>query len=133
MLREALVDIRTRLRGGDLAPVKAAERSKATDRLRQAARMAAEELLAVEESGAGGLTGELAAERLQHQGPNQVAHERPPPWWLQLWHGFANAFSALLAVLATVSWVTGDHESGIIIAVMVAISGFQRFAEHAAP
>jgi Mg2+-importing ATPase len=127
MLREALVDIRTRLRGGDLAPLKAAERSKSTDRLRQAARMGTDELLAVEESGPAGLTAVLAAERLELNGPNQVAHERPPPWWLQLWHGFANAFSLLLAVLATVSWVTGDHESGIIIAVMVAISGFLRF------
>ena len=29
-----------------------------------------------------------------------VAHERPPRWYLELWHGFANAFSAMLAVLA---------------------------------
>jgi Mg2+-importing ATPase len=127
MLREALVDIRTRLRGGDLTPVKVAERSRATDDLRHAAQITSEQLFTLYQSGSSGLALAAAAERLEQDGPNQVAHERPPPWWLQLWHGFANAFSALLAILATVSWFTGDHESGIIIAIMVAISGFLRF------
>jgi Mg2+-importing ATPase len=69
----------------------------------------------------------VADARLAQYGSNQVAHERPPRWYVQLWHGFANAFSALLAILALVSWLTGDETSAVIIAVMVALSGFLRF------
>jgi Mg2+-importing ATPase len=127
MLREALADIRVRFNGRSEAALTVAERAQATARLRDAARMPPEELFLAQQTSAQGLTSEAAAARLERDGFNQVAHERPPPWWLQLWHGFANAFSALLAVLATVSWVTGDRESAIIIGAMVMISGLLRF------
>jgi Mg2+-importing ATPase len=127
MLREALADIRVRFNGRSEAALTPQERNRAATRLREAAALGQDELLASQQSSAAGLSEATAAERLEHHGLNQVAHERPPSWYLQLWHGFANAFSALLAVLAAVNWVSGDHESALIIAAMVMISGLLRF------
>jgi P-type Mg2+ transporter len=126
MLREALVDLRNRRLAG-APPVRTPERSKAAERLREAARSPVEELFRAYQTGPEGLSPDAVAERLEQYGPNQVAHERPPTWYVQLWHAFANAFSALLAVLAGVSLVTGDEESAIIIGVMVLLSGLLRF------
>ena len=122
MLRETLSEVASRKGKAPAASSRAAAAS-----LRQAAGSSAEEVLGSQGTTATGLTTEQAAQRLAEHGSNQVAHERPPAWYRQLWHGFANAFSALLAVLATVSWATGDHESALIIALMVFISGMLRF------
>ena len=126
MLREALVDLRNRRQPGrsTAAP---GHRSSTAERLREAARSSPEELFRASRTGPVGLSPDAVAERLGEHGPNQVAHERPPTWYVHLWHGFANAFSALLAVLATVSLITGDEESAIIIGVMVLLSGLLRF------
>ncbi|HUB08056.1 MAG TPA: cation-transporting P-type ATPase, partial [Myxococcales bacterium] len=129
MLRELLAQVRALRRRGDVSALRAAERTRAVEGLRKAAQLPADELFALNQSGPGGLGSQFAADRLESEGENQVAHERPPAWWVQLWHGFANAFSALLAVLTIVSWVTGDHESAIIIAAMVMLSGLLRFAQ----
>jgi len=123
MLRETLSEV-TR-RGNGKAQASAGRAAAAS--LRQAAGSSADEIFRSQTTGATGLTTEEAGRRLAEHGGNQVAHERPPSWYLHLWHGFANAFSALLAILATVSWATGDRESAIIIAVMVLVSGMLRF------
>ncbi len=127
MLREALADIRMRFAGGDSSPVRLVERSEAIAQLRHSATCAPDALFGAEGSSPAGLTDAVAEERLKAHGLNQVAHERPPHWYVQLWHAFANAFSALLTVLATVSFVTGDRESSIIIGAMVLLSGLLRF------
>ena len=124
MLRETLTEVAGRSPKASPATAKAA-----TALLQKAAGSSADEILRAQDTFATGLTQEEAALRLARHGSNQVAHERPPAWYVQLWHGFANAFSALLAVLATVSWATGDRESATIIAVMVLISGMLRFSQ----
>jgi len=96
-------------------------------KLHEAAPGSSEDLFRAYRTGPGGLPPAVVAARLEEYGPNEVAHERPPSWYVQLWHGFANAFSALLAILATVSLITGDDESAIIIGVMVLLSGLLRF------
>jgi len=126
MLREALVDLRLR-RAGTAPTAVPEKRSRAAAKLREAARTPAEDLFRVYQTGPNGLSEQDAAERLEQYGPNQVAHERPPTWYVQLWHGFANAFSALLATLAAVSLATGDRESAVIIGAMVLLSGLLRF------
>jgi len=127
MLREALADLVQLRRSGRSLASQQPDRLAATARLREAATKSGDELLALQSSSAHGLAVEDAAARLEEHGLNQVAHERPPAWYLQLWHGFANAFSALLATLAIVSWVTDDHESALIIGAMVMLSGLLRF------
>ncbi len=126
MLRDALADLKQRRLAGQV-PADDGDRARATARLKEAATLAPEEALRAQGSAATGLAPEVAAERLAQHGLNQVAHERPPHWYVQLWHGFANAFSALLAVLALVSWLTDDVRSAVVIALMVALSGFLRF------
>ena len=129
MLREALADVRIRVNGSSGARPAARGRAGAAAgaELREAAGLGADEVLRAQDSSAAGLTAEAAEDRKARYGDNQVAHERPPAWYVHLWHGFANAFSALLAVLAAVSWATGDRQSAGIIAAMVLLSGFLRF------
>ncbi len=74
-----------------------------------------------------GLTATEAEERLEKYGPNRVAHERPPHWYVQLGHSFANPFVLLLLVLAAVSLVAGDIQAAIIISTMVVIGVSLRF------
>jgi len=101
MLREALKDVRQRARGRESQLRVSDEHAASIARLREAARSP---------RGAAGVAGQraerparaVAAQRLLEYG-QPGRHERPPAWYIQLWHGFANAFSALLAVLAIVS------------------------------
>ena len=127
MLQPTVDRVRGARNGGDRPNEGAAERARSAAQLREAAQASVDELFASLQTGPRGLADGVAEERLETNGPNQVAHERPPSWYVQLWHGFANAFSALLTVLATVSWFTGDKESALIIGVMVLLSGFLRF------
>ena len=127
MLRQFLAAVREGFTGRAPSAPGGADRAKSAAQLREAAGASAEALLTSLQSGPTGLLTDVAEGRLKTHGLNEVAHERAPPWYLQLWHGFANAFSALLTVLATVSWVTGDHESALIIAAMVLLSGLLRF------
>ena len=113
MLREALSDLKLRGTGRTLALT--GERTRAASRLREAAHSTPDDILRSHASSAAGLSAQGAAERLEEHGENQVAHERPPAWYVHLWHGFANAFSALLATLAIVSWLTEDIRSALVI------------------
>lgn len=54
----------------------------------------------------GGLTDAEAAERLKAFGRNEVAHEKPPHWYVQLAKAFYNPFILVLALLALVSSYT---------------------------
>src|SRR5207302_669250 len=126
VLCEALIDLRARRQASRTAAVNG-HRSVGAVKLREAAPGSSEDLFRAYRTGPGGLPPAVVAARLEEYGPNEVAHERPPSWYVQLWHGFANAFSALLAILATVSLITGDDESAIIIGVMVLLSGLLRF------
>src|SRR5690348_5023874 len=62
-------------------------------------------------------------------GRNEVAHEKPPSWYVQLAHAFANPFNFLLATLALLSGFTGDYEAMTVIGVMVLFSTGLRFVQ----
>src|ERR1700737_4346238 len=76
-----------------------------------------------------GLTDEEVERRRERFGRNEVAHEKPPAWYLQLGHAFGNPFNVLLSTLAVVSWFTGDHEAVVIIGLMVTLSTGLRFVQ----
>jgi Mg2+-importing ATPase len=100
------------------------------DEALRAASVATEtNLLARLATSAGGLSDEEAAARLEEQGPNQVAQERPPTWYQQIYHAFRNPFVLLLMVLAGVSLATDDVPATIIISVMVLVSVLLRFVQ----
>lgn len=92
--------------------------------------------LKVMESRFAGLTIREVEERRQRHGKNEVAHEKPPTWYVQLVKAVANPFNAVLAVLAVISVITdviipgpaeADWTQVIILAAMVSVSGLLRF------
>jgi Mg2+-importing ATPase len=83
-----------------------------------------------------GLTLADVGQRQTRYGPNEIAHDKPPHWTLQLFSAFKNPFVMVLLALAVVSFFTDvyfadpdDREyTGIIILLtMVTISGLLRF------
>lgn len=94
--------------------------------------------LANVKTSADGLT-ELDAEgRLQREGFNEVAHDKPPHALVQLLHAFNNPFIYILMTLTAISFVTDfwlplrdgeetDLTGVLIVLVMVLTSGLMRF------
>jgi len=85
-------------------------------------------------SSSAGLTANEVKERQKIHGKNEVVHEKPPAWWIQLLKSFANPFIAILIVLGGASFVTdvlmaatADITKVIILGTMVSVSGFLRF------
>ncbi|TNV17336.1 magnesium-translocating P-type ATPase [Buttiauxella sp. B2] len=85
-----------------------------------------------------GLLNTQAALRLEKEGFNEVAHDKPPHALVQLLKAFNNPFIYILAALAAISvfadyWLPihngeeGDLTTVIIIATMVGLSGLLRF------
>ena len=62
-------------------------------------------------------------------GANEISHERPPAWYVQLLQAFKNPFILLLLVLAVVSLGTQEYEAAVVIAVMVTTSVLMRFVQ----
>ncbi len=91
----------------------------------------AEALLATLGTTPAGLDEEQISERLHRDGLNEVAHEKPPHWSLQLLRAFKNPFIVVLLVLAGVQLFTdgNDLTGPIIIAVMVGISVMLSFTQ----
>lgn len=94
--------------------------------------------LANVESNANGLTELDAQGRLQRDGFNEVAHDRPPHALVQLLRAFNNPFIYVLMTLTGISFVTDfwlplrsgeetDLTGVIIVLVMVLVSGLMRF------
>jgi Mg2+-importing ATPase len=98
-----------------------------TRALAEAARRDRDELLASLGTSSEGLSESQADEIRERVGPNEIAHEKPQPWWAHLWHCYRNPFNLLLTLLATVSWLTHDLESTTVIAAMVVLSTLLRF------
>ncbi|WP_080419068.1 magnesium-translocating P-type ATPase [Burkholderia ubonensis] len=85
-----------------------------------------------------GLTYEQAADRLQLDGPNEIAHDKPPHWTRQLLMSFHNPFVYVLLVLAAISFCTDvwfaapddrDYVGMTILLTMVTISALLRFLQ----
>ncbi len=75
-----------------------------------------------------GLTHAEAALRLERHGPNVVAQERAPLWFVQLAKAYWNPFIAVLVFLAAVMYWQDPEDPGVVIlSVMVGISGLLRF------
>lgn len=76
-----------------------------------------------------GLSNREAAARLARHGPNLIEHDRPPPWWLHLWHCYRDPFNLLLTLLAAVSYATRDLKATLVIGTMVILSTAIRFVQ----
>jgi len=76
-----------------------------------------------------GLDAREAAQRLARDGPNEVAHEKPLPWWHHLWLCYRNPFNLLLSVLAVLSYLSQDAKATVVIGTMIAFSTILRFVQ----
>jgi Mg2+-importing ATPase len=89
--------------------------------LAESARLAGEDLLARLASAPSGLTEHEAARRLAVSGPNEIAVERPTPWWRRLLGIFANPLVLLLTILLLVALATGDARAAMVMGLMIVI------------
>jgi Mg2+-importing ATPase len=78
-----------------------------------------------------GLTSVEAERRLEQYGPNTAVEEQHFRSLRMFGSSLANPLVILLAVLAVVSFVTGDMRAGIVMLVMVALGVVLRFAQEA--
>jgi Mg2+-importing ATPase len=77
-----------------------------------------------------GLTAEEARTRLPEHGLNALTKDQRIGIGRLLWHAFFNPLVVLLAVLATVSFATGDFRAGTMMSLMIAIGvGLKLFQE----
>ncbi len=97
--------------------------------LLRAARESPEELLARLNTSGEGLSALQADLRLAKVGPNQIAHEKPVSWGVQLLKTFNNPLVILLASLAALSLLTGDSKAAVIITSMILFSVLLRFSQ----
>ncbi len=67
-----------------------------------------------------GLTSEEAEARLSEHGPNVLAKDQRPGFGKLLWHAVINPLVVLLAVLAAISFATGDDRAGVVMSLMIA-------------
>ncbi len=76
-----------------------------------------------------GLSPREVAARRARDGPNEMEHEAPLPWWVHLWQCYKNPFNLLLTALAALSWLSSDAKATTVIGIMVALSTLIRFVQ----
>jgi P-type Mg2+ transporter len=76
-----------------------------------------------------GLSEAEAQRRLGKAGLNEIAREKPIPWYVQLLKTVTNPLSLLLLLLATISLLTGSLTAALIIFTMVIFGGLLRFSQ----
>ena len=74
-----------------------------------------------------GLSWTEAARRLETFGPNELSAQKPPAWPSVLWAAVQHPFNGVLAVLAVVSWITGDLKAALVMLSMIVLSVGLRF------
>ncbi|WP_448100031.1 magnesium-translocating P-type ATPase [Luteibacter jiangsuensis] len=91
----------------------------------------ADELLRALDTRPDGLDEAAIAERLDRDGINEVGHEKPPHWSVQLLRAFRSPFIVVLLALAVVQLFTepDDYTGPLIIAAMVGISVVLSFTQ----
>ena len=77
----------------------------------------------------GGLSKTDAEERLIKHGPNTVAMEKQRGWLWRLFKATRNLLVILLAILATVSFATGDFSGGTVMTLMLMLGVALRFVQ----
>ncbi len=104
---------------------------KASKRLLAVSRMDSEALLKSEETSMKGLSPKQVESRRERYGLNEVAHEKPPTWYVQLLGAFLTPFNAVLFAMGLISFFTDDvfaapedrsFKTIIVLSTMVLIS-----------
>ena len=80
-------------------------------------------------SRANGLSTEEADARLADRGPNAIAADGRKSFWQLVWHAVINPLVLLLAVLASISFSTGDARAGIVMSLMIVLGVVLRLTQ----
>lgn len=76
-----------------------------------------------------GLSNQEAEKRLEKFGLNEVAVQKPTPWYLLLLQAFKDPFIYVLTLLLVVSAATKDFEASIVMAMMILFSAALHFIQ----
>ena len=87
----------------------------------EVAALAAADVYAKLGTRAAGLGADEAEARLAQYGPNVLAKDRRIGFGRRLWRSLLNPLVILLAVLATISFATGDARAGLMMGCMIAL------------
>ena len=95
----------------------------------EAARREIPDVLAAQKSSPDGLSSMEADTRRAVDGLNEISHDKPPAWYIQLFHALNNPFNWLLIGLAVVSRISDpeNNTGGVVILLMVLLSTLLRF------
>jgi len=114
----------------------AKEISRVSTRLVDASKATITEALALFGASHDGLSEEAVEQAFTIYGRNEIAHEKPPAWYIQLCHAFINPFIGVLFSLGLVSLFTDvilaktedrSYKTIIVLVAMVSISTLLRF------
>lgn len=100
-----------------------------TENLFSFAKMPIPDLLYTFNTCVEGLTEYEVKDRLKSFGLNEIAHEKPPSWYVLLLKNFTIPFNVLLLFLAVVNYFIDEMDAVIIIVVMVVLSITIRFVQ----
>ena len=112
--------------------------SPAADKLFEASRTRADDLLVKYHTNLGGFSLKAAEELREKYGSNIIAHEKQAPFYVRLASAFVDPFTLVLCTLAAIMFFTDvimaapghkDPSTAIIICVMVLLSGLLRFVQ----
>jgi P-type Mg2+ transporter len=125
MLRKILA----RLNNHHKSPVQKDVAAGMSDKLLDFARNDVDSALQNLHTSIEGLTASQSKTRLEKSGLNEIAKEKTPKWYVQLFKTFQNPLVILLIILAMVSGFTGDAKAATIIIIMVIFSVLLRFSQ----
>ncbi|QII83134.1 magnesium-translocating P-type ATPase [Jeotgalibaca arthritidis] len=94
-------------------------------------RLSTDEILNELKTDLTGISQAEAQTRLETYGLNEVAAQKPMPWYRLLLEGFKDPFIYVLALLMVVSAATKDYDASIIMGLMIVFSaGLHFFQEY---
>ena len=118
------------------APSKPRKLVTGSQRLIEASRGNAMEVLQTLGTSIGGLSDEVVANLQETHGRNEVAREKPPAWYKQLFEAFITPFNGILLFVGSISFVTDvlladageeSYETIITLVLMIVLSTGIRF------
>src|SRR5487761_2227234 len=104
--------------------------------LRKASSGSSDDFFKLLQSSINGLSESEVDDKRKLFGPNEIAHEKAPAWYSQLFEAFLNPFIIVLIILAIISFIMdvllvppgeADYKTVIVVIVMVLLSTLLRF------
>ncbi|WP_313469030.1 cation-transporting P-type ATPase, partial [Carnobacterium sp.] len=105
------------------------EKKSKNNQLKELGYLTEEAVLKQLKTEASGLSKSEAEKRLEEFGLNEVASQKPIPWYVLLLQAFKDPFIYVLALLLVVSAATKDFEASIVMSLMILFSAGLHFIQ----